>query len=109
MRSPFPGMDPYLESHWGDVHHRLIQYACDALQPRLPEDLVARVEERVFLETDPELIRLMVPDVRVAQVQRAVPAGAPATEAGGVAIAEPLVFEVRDEPVTEGRLEIREP
>ncbi|MGO9470092.1 MAG: DUF4058 family protein, partial [Isosphaeraceae bacterium] len=20
MKSPFPGMDPYLERHWGDVH-----------------------------------------------------------------------------------------
>ena len=20
MKSPFPGMDPYLEEHWGDVH-----------------------------------------------------------------------------------------
>ena len=21
-KSPFPGMDPYLEAHWRDVHHR---------------------------------------------------------------------------------------
>ena len=39
-------MDPWLELHWGDVHHRLVQYAGDALQTRLPEDLFARVEER---------------------------------------------------------------
>ncbi|HNV00430.1 MAG TPA: DUF4058 family protein, partial [Verrucomicrobiota bacterium] len=25
MKSPFPGMDPYMESHWGDVYHSLIQ------------------------------------------------------------------------------------
>ena len=36
MRSPFPGMDPYLEQFWGDVHHRLITYTCDALQRHLP-------------------------------------------------------------------------
>ena len=29
MRSPFPGMDPYLEQFWGDVHHRLITYASE--------------------------------------------------------------------------------
>jgi hypothetical protein len=23
MQSPFPGMDSYLEQHWGDVHARL--------------------------------------------------------------------------------------
>src|SRR5580765_506143 len=24
MKSPFPGMDPYLEARWGDVHQSLI-------------------------------------------------------------------------------------
>jgi len=24
MPSPFPGMDPYLEAHWGDIHTRLM-------------------------------------------------------------------------------------
>ncbi len=27
MPSPFPGMDPYLEAHWRDVHAGLIIYA----------------------------------------------------------------------------------
>jgi hypothetical protein len=45
MPSPFPGMDPYLEQSWGDVHHRLITYATDQLQPTLPGDLRARIEE----------------------------------------------------------------
>ena len=46
MPSPFPGMDPYLERHWGDVHTRLITSASDPLQKFLPKDLRARVEER---------------------------------------------------------------
>ena len=41
MTSPFPGMDPYLESHWADIHHRLVMYACDQIQSRLPGDLRA--------------------------------------------------------------------
>jgi len=45
-------MDPYLEGHWRDVHHRLVTYACDQIQTRLPPDLRARVEERVFLEAE---------------------------------------------------------
>ena len=43
MASPFPGMDPYLEQFWRDVHARLIIYAADQLQGRLPGDLRARL------------------------------------------------------------------
>ncbi len=42
MKSPFPGMDPYLEYHWGDIHASLIVSVRDALNQRLPRDLVAR-------------------------------------------------------------------
>ena len=49
MPSPFPGMDPFLEAHWGDVHAALSIYARDQLQQRLPSDLVASVEEYVVL------------------------------------------------------------
>ena len=52
MKSPFPGMDPYLEEHWRDIHHRFLTYACDELQELLPRDLRARLEERVFVEPD---------------------------------------------------------
>src|SRR5437867_8744257 len=109
MSSPFPGMDPYLERYWGDVHHSLIQYARDTLQPGLPADLRARVEERVFLETEPGVSRRVVPDLHVAHLRR--PAAAPMAlrEGGGVAVAEPeTVCEVLEEPITEGYLEIRE-
>ena len=51
MRSPFPGMDPYLEQSWGDVHCRMIVYSCDSIQKQLPGDLVARVNERESFET----------------------------------------------------------
>lgn len=51
MKSPFPGMDPYLERHWRDVHASLAVYARDWLQERLPSGLRARIEERVFVES----------------------------------------------------------
>src|SRR3989441_1511422 len=108
MKSPFPGTDPYLERCWGDVHHRLIQYSCDALQPGLPNDLRARVEERVFVESEPERIRQVVPDVYVSQVHHAG-VGAPSVlKEGGGTVAEPLGFELSNPPVTEGYIEIRE-
>jgi hypothetical protein len=31
MKSPFPGMDPYLEQFWRDVHASLIIYSRDQL------------------------------------------------------------------------------
>ena len=41
-KNPFPGMNPWLEAHWGDVHTSLTTYACDQLQPQLPAGLRAR-------------------------------------------------------------------
>jgi hypothetical protein len=52
MKSPFPGMDPYLEAHWGDVHTRLATYASDQLAPQLPGELVIRIQEYVKVEAD---------------------------------------------------------
>lgn len=106
MPSPFPGMDPYLESHWGDVHASLIIYAREQLQSRLPSDLRARVEERVFLEAEDGSGRTVVPDVRIYERPGEF---AFSTEGGvaTVAIAEPLVIPV-GEAVTETYIEIRE-
>lgn len=106
MNGPFPGMDPYLESHWLDVHHRLVTYACDQLQALLPRDLLARVEERVMVEPDDSPARSIHPDVRV--VEQPAPMGA--SEAGGVAVAgeveAPALIELDDEPITEGFIKI---
>lgn len=51
MKNPFPGMNPYLEARWGDVHTRLCAYVSAALQPNLPAGLRARAQEVVYLET----------------------------------------------------------
>jgi hypothetical protein len=47
MKSPFPGMDPYLERLWPYVHHALVSFAAQQLNDKLPEDLVATDESRV--------------------------------------------------------------
>lgn len=105
MPSPFPGMDPYLEAHWRDIHARLIIYASDALQGALPRGLRARVEESVLLET-PEGIgdHPLFPDVRVVEFQAkrysSVGPGA------AVAVAEPRLVEIEPELVAEPFLEI---
>jgi Protein of unknown function (DUF4058) len=104
MASPFPGMDPYLEQFWGDVHHRLITYACDQLQGALPAELRARVQERVFVESSAGSERTMYPDIRVIERRRrgkVMPGNG-----GAVAIADPLRIRLPDEPVTQGFIEI---
>src|SRR5947208_16380750 len=52
MKSPFPGMDPYLEWYWGDVHTRLTTYASNQLAAQLPSDLRVRIEEYVAAGED---------------------------------------------------------
>ncbi len=70
MASPFPGMDPYLEAHWGDVHTRLTTYASDQLAGQLPGDLVVRIQEYVNVEIESlGQQRLIGPDVRVIERQ----------------------------------------
>jgi hypothetical protein len=105
MPSPFPGMDPWLEYHWGDVHTRFVTYAADQLQPRLPADLRVRVEERVAVEAEKE-DRFLIPDIRV--VERPTNSGLFNETEGGLAVMEPVVSRVPDEDVTERFLEIRE-
>jgi hypothetical protein len=104
MPSPFPGMDPYLEDHWRDVHARLIIYMSDALQESLPSSLRARVEERVVLET-PEgtAEEERYPDVRVVEFR---PEGARPRQANGTAVAEPILLVAETEPLTEPYIEI---
>jgi Protein of unknown function (DUF4058) len=104
MASPFPGMDPYLEQFWGDVHQSLIIYARDLLQGVLPEDLRARVQERVFVESPGGQERTMYPDIRV--IERGSRRGAGPASTGGIAIAEPLRIRLPDESVTQGYIEI---
>ncbi len=50
--SPFPGMDPYLQRRWDNVHATLVPLIQEALQPSLPAGLRARAEQRVLLEDE---------------------------------------------------------
>ena len=95
MPSPFPGMDPYLEPHWLDVHTSLVAGARRALNKELPSGLVARVEERVSVESESEVDRKLGPDVRVFE---------PAPASGRAAVAQidaPFVLEATDDPIIE--------
>lgn len=112
MPSPFPGMDPWLETSWlfPDLHASLITYLREALNAALPAGYYAGSNERVWVE---ESDRGVVPDVDV--VKRPGPAGngspGAAAGAGGVAVltaAEPVVIPVALEERRETFLEVRE-
>lgn len=104
-RSPFLGMDPYLEQSWPDVHHALCTYARDALRAALPPGLIARLDERTIIEGEFDDDRIIVPHVRVIQHGR--PGQRPSAGLSATAVlAEPIVVEVRDEPVTEGFVQV---
>ena len=93
MKNPFPGMNPYLEGHWRDVHTRLTIYICDQLQGKLPEGLVARAEEQVFVDEARQRFQLR-PDVQVSQPSEltATPGFAATTlRDGDFAVTEPMV------------------
>lgn len=69
-KSPFPGMDPYLEARWNDVHTRLCTLVSAALQPNLPVGLRARAQEDVVLEAvDGEKLQSFEADTAIVQTR----------------------------------------
>ena len=85
MPSPFPGMDPYLESptHWPDFHATFIQTWREAIADRLPKNYFARIGEDVVL-IQPELRARQgrVPDVLVSRDPFRAGVGATAVVSG---------------------------
>src|SRR5271157_4509649 len=113
MPSPFPGMDPYLESpDWfPDLHDSLITFIKASLQERLPPSYYARSTQRVWLEVEHRRIE---PDVDVLRTSGAH-TGFYEPVSGGVAVAEPVTAEpvvvtvesMASDPFEEPNLEIR--
>lgn len=68
MKTPFPGMDPWMEhpSLWPDVHNRLIATMADELGPRLAPEFVVRLEQRTYIMQPDNPIFLGRPDLVVA-------------------------------------------
>jgi len=103
VENPFPGMNPYLEQRWGDVHQRIVTYAGDMLQEALPNDLRARMQERVFIESDVKE-RGYYPDVGVYEIRGAH--RTIAAQPSAVATIEPILIQIPYVQVTEGYIEV---
>ncbi len=98
MKSPFPGMDPYIEACglWGDFHNHLIVKISEKLADVAPDKYLVRSGERsyiVLVESDGKKTYPFLPDVTIT-----TPRGQKkAAKRGGIALAE-LASET--EPVT---------
>ncbi len=103
MRSPFPGMDPWLESPslWPDVHTRLIARLGDLLGDRLAPRYFVNVERRVYLLSGADRDGLIVPDITVARSRAGKRL---AKRPPRRATPEPITLTLVDDPI-----EVREP
>jgi hypothetical protein len=108
-KNPFPGMNPFFEQQWRDAHTRLITYLNDALQERLPPDLIIRAEEEVVTIGADEKSKTYRPDVQIREPWTLEESGATAA-ATELPPATPVTEAIRvflDEE-TERWLEIRD-
>jgi hypothetical protein len=82
-------MDPYLEAqaNWPDFHASVMTYVRDQLAAVLPDDYVARMEERVRLEAPDEETEVIRPDVLVARRRDSLLSAEPQA---GVSTLEPV-------------------
>jgi hypothetical protein len=111
MRSPFPGMNPYLENPelWAEFHHWMITMIAESLVPKLRPKYRVGIEKRVYQTIDNESLLIGIPDVMVGHSTTPT-----TTEASvGVVVASPPVKPINvnlpmPEEVREGYLEVRE-
>lgn len=108
MRSPFPGIDPYLENPelWSEVHSRLIVAIADDLTDHLSQKYRVAIEKRTYLSGGDESLLVGIPDVSV--ISKGTTQSQSATTAT-LSSSEPLTVTVpMAEEVQERYLEIRE-
>lgn len=113
MRSPFPGMDPYLEYSelWPEFHSRMIVGIADAIALPLRPNYYVAVEKRTYMAEPDDSVLVGIPDVSVFSKQTTRPEGDESQTATAVLspMAEPLTVIVpMMEEVQERYLEIRD-
>ncbi len=109
MNSPFPGMNPYLESNvfWSEVHHRLITAIADAIEVNIPPQYRVAIKQCTYLSDDSDSVLVGIPDVSVFYQKEKLPQHSSVkTEVSaseGITVTMPI-----PENVKENYLEIRE-
>ncbi|HZL36332.1 MAG TPA: DUF4058 family protein [Tepidisphaeraceae bacterium] len=106
MRSPFPGMDPYLERFWNDVHGPLIADIKADLNEHLPERFRATMQERVIIaDLEEPLGGVRYPDVAILDAPRISTGGAAVLSSRGL-VRSPALLNYPGDPLTEYSIEI---
>lgn len=97
MPSPFPGMNPYLESDvWHGFHLRLVPACGDAVVPQVRPEFIVTLEENVYIHELPASVRVPLgrPDVSILK------GGSQQAPTGGSAVAVDIeresYIEIRD-------------
>jgi len=89
MSSPFPGMNPFIESQeWPDFHATFMTLIRELLTPVVRPQYIARVERRVYVELPPERTEQVLADVAI--VHRGDDTSARSQSSGGVATADEI-------------------
>jgi Protein of unknown function (DUF4058) len=115
MKSPFPGMDPYIEARglWPDFHNSLIIELRRALNASLPPRYEALVEVRTYIDVVQSLDGLrnalvIKPDVRIDK-QASGPSNVWGSTGGQAVLAEPIFMHPEiDVEETESYLEVHD-
>ena len=106
MPSPFPGMDPFIESQcWRDFHHSIISEIRNVLMPEVRPRYTVNVEVDVYLAREGGTpVQIVIPDVSVVRGT-----GWMEENDGGVAVAlEPTILTLpMTEPIEIAYLAIR--
>ncbi|MBI1913363.1 MAG: DUF4058 family protein [Planctomycetes bacterium] len=93
MKSPFPGMDPFIEDRglWPDFHTKVIGEIERALAAVLPERYFIQTGERAYVVlagTDEKETKPIYPDVGI---EKSAPVGRASASGGALAVAEPVL------------------
>jgi Protein of unknown function (DUF4058) len=108
MSSPFPGMNPYLESPtlWSEVHSWIIVELARFLNQSITPKYRAAVEKRVYEES----VLVGIPDVSVVRQRSEIRSTPPApTASATLTLSQPVLVTLPESETTiERYLEIRE-
>jgi len=113
MPSPFPGVDPYLESQhfWEDFHPSFLTYSRDALNEVLPAEYVAQLGERIrVVDVTRRRTKLVRPDIAVVESASPSPRrGSRRSKSGGAVVLEPVTIPLptTEKEISEVWIEIR--
>ncbi len=93
IRSPFPGMDPYLEdpARWPDFHARLVPSLGDAIVAAVAPNYLVTIEERVYIAEEGENEGWVRPGLALISPRSLGGAAAPAVVAVEDEIEAPFV------------------